>query len=100
MRRLLPEMSFINHDNFVVEVVPKGFTKGAGLRHLSALRGIEREDIYVFGDGMNDLEAFRFAGHPIVMRNGNPALFPLAEYVTGTLREDGILKAVRHYGLI
>ena len=100
VRRLLPEMSFINHDNFVVEVVPKGFTKASGLQHLASLRGIDRQDIYVFGDGMNDLEAFHFAGHPIAMRNGNPALFPLAEYVTGTLHEDGILNAVRHYGLI
>ena len=66
----------------------------------AAAYGIDRQDIYVFGDGMNDLEAFHFAGHPIAMRNGNPALFPLAEYVTGTLHEDGILNAVRHYGLI
>ena len=100
VKRLLPEMTFINHDNFVVEVVPKGFSKATGLEHLAALRGIRREDIYVFGDGMNDLEAFRFAGHPIAMRNANPVLLPLAEYVTGTLQEDGILEALLHYGLI
>lgn len=100
VKRLLPEMTFINHDNFVVEVVPKGFTKGTGLEHLASLRGIEPRDIYVFGDGMNDLEAFQFAGHPIAMRNGNPVLFQHAEYITSPLREDGILEALLHYGLI
>ena len=49
---------------------------------------------------MNDLEAFQFAGHPIAMRNGNPVLFQHAEYITSPLREDGILEALLHYGLI
>lgn len=68
-------------------------------RYLDAL-GISKEEIMAFGDGENDVEMLEFAGIGVAMGNATEAAKAAADYVTATVEEDGIEKALQHFKLI
>lgn len=82
------------------EFVMKGCSKEIGVRLFCESCGIDPADCLAIGDGVNDIPMFRAVGHPVVMGDGNPEVFPLAEYITLPLHEGGVANALRHYGLI
>lgn len=49
---------------------------------------------------MNDLSMFEYAEHTIAMGNHAEGPEPYTEYVTAKVEEDGIAKALAHYGLM
>jgi hypothetical protein len=49
---------------------------------------------------VNDLDMLDFAGHGIAMGNGTAPAKEAAEYVTTDIHDDGIRRAMEHYGLI
>ena len=53
-----------------------------------------------FGDGENDMEMLRYVGIGVAMGNASDAVKAAADYVTDTVDDDGIEKALRHFGLI
>ncbi len=84
----------------VVEIVPKGMSKAVGMQKVCEILGISRDDCYCVGDSMNDLEMFEAAGHAIAMGNAIDAVKDAAEWVTTGIHEDGVMNAMKHYGLI
>ena len=54
-----------------VELGPVGADKGAGLRWLSAHLEIDAADVLVFGDEINDLAMFDFAGRSVAVANAS-----------------------------
>ena len=54
----------------------------------------------MFGDGPNDMEIFDYVGLKIAMGNATPELKAKADYVTGTVEEDGIFNALEELGLV
>ena len=101
MRELSDLYTFQIHDgNRMVEMVPKGFTKGTGIAVMSECLGISRKDTFCFGDSVNDIEMLHAVGTGIVMGNGEPAAREAADYVTDSVAENGIYNALEHLGLI
>ena len=47
-----------------------------------------------FGDGGNDLEMLREVGHGVAMKNADPALLEVANHVTDTNDEEGVLNYI------
>lgn len=94
------EFDVIPHNEWLAEIVPKGYSKATGIRKVCELLGIAHEDTYAFGDSANDLEMLRYAAHGIAMGNGTAAAKEAAEYVTTDLDRDGIRNGLLHYGLI
>lgn len=75
----------------VLEVAPAGVSKDTGLDVLRKSYDIKRDDIYAFGDEMNDFEMIGYATHGVVMKNGNPELKAIADDMTDyTNEEDGL----------
>jgi len=93
-------MDFILHDVDIIEIVPKGFSKASGIEKVCELLGIEKENTYAFGDSANDKEMIEYAEHGIAMGNGTDEIKAIADYVTDTVDNDGILKGLEHFGLI
>lgn len=91
---------FILRDPSFYEIVPKGYSKATGIEFLCGRLGIAREDTIGVGDSTNDLPMLGYTGTSIAMGNGNPAIFPAVDYVTADVMEDGIEKALKHYGVI
>lgn len=74
--------------------------KGAGLAAMCAHEGFKVEEAMAFGDGGNDLSIIRKAGIGVAMGNGRDRVKAAADYVTTSVDEDGISKALRHFGVI
>ena len=100
VEQMEPHFLCIDRGNGMMEFVQKGCSKAAGmellLRHLDA----KKEDTFAIGDSTNDVTMFRIAGHAICMGNGMAEAKKEAEFVTESVLNDGIAKALRHYGLI
>ena len=56
------------------------------LEHLN----IDKEHSYAFGDGLNDLEMIKYAGHGIAMKNAVKELKDVADEVIGHVDENGL----------
>ena len=55
---------------------------------------------YALGDSGNDLPIMREADVAIAMGNAHDEVKAIADYVTGTVQEDGVATALEHFGLI
>ncbi len=88
------------HGGYVMEVVPKGYTKATSIAFLCERLNADPKDTFAFGDGVNDLEMLDFAGCGIAMGNGALEAKERADYVTDDIHEDGIYNACVHFGLI
>ncbi len=75
------------------------FDKGSAIEWLRVHFGLEKENIYVFGDGYNDQAMFREAGHRIAMGNAVEELKEKATYITGDFDKGGIRKALEYEGI-
>lgn len=84
----------------VYECIQKDYSKATAIEFIRRYLGLERDQIYVFGDSSNDLSMFEYAVHAVAMGEHDPVLEPYTEYITDTVEDDGIEKAMRHYGLI
>ncbi len=65
-------------DLTILDILPRGCSKGAALRRLAERRAMGRENILAIGDNWNDLEMLEVAGQAVVMANGAADLVELA----------------------
>ena len=70
------------------------------LREIIASYGILPEEVMAFGDSHNDMEMLQAAGIGIAMDNATQECKDIADYITDDCDEDGIAKALLHFGLI
>ncbi|MCK5906593.1 MAG: HAD family hydrolase [Flavobacteriales bacterium] len=78
----------------VIEVMPKGISKGLALEELMTNNGIKPEDIMAFGDGLNDYEMLKWVGKGLLMENADKNLvakLPNLERI-GNNNEEGVAK--------
>lgn len=97
---LSDRFDFMDHGDGIIEAVPKGTSKATGIAWLCEHLNVAKEDTYALGDSINDLEMLAYVGHSIAMGNASPVAKDAAEYVTSHIHEDGVLNALKHYGLI
>ncbi len=100
MEKLNDRFHFIIHGPEVVEMVPKGYSKGTGIHRICSMLNIGTENVIAFGDSPNDVEMFKTAGTSVVMGNGSEDVKKLADYVTTDVDKDGIWNACKHFGII
>ena len=91
---------FLNHGNFAMEIVPKGYSKATSIDFICKYLGISTNDTYAFGDSVNDIQMLDFAKYGVVMGNGTDIAKEHADYVTDSLYDDGIFNACKHFDLI
>jgi len=84
----------------VFECVIPGTSKAKGMKKMCEYLGADMEDTYAFGDSNNDLEMIEAAKVGIAMGNGTKEIKEAADYITDGIWEDGIEKALKHFGLI
>ncbi len=82
------------------EIVPAGYSKGKGIDLLRTRMGVRKEDCYAFGDSSNDLTMFEHVRHSIAMGNASEDVKAVCSYVADRPEQDGIEKAMKHFGLI
>ena len=82
------------------DVVPISGSKAAGVANVVDQLGLKPENVMVFGDGLNDLELFDYAGISIAMGVSHDKIKEKADYITKTLEEDGIFDALEGFGMV
>lgn len=100
LRRMVPYFTPIIRDGSMVEYVLRGCSKAAGMEAVLSYLGESREHVYAIGDSTNDLTMFAMASHTAAIGDSSPALKEQADFITATVMEDGIEKALKHFGLI
>lgn len=83
-----------------LDVIPATGGKALGIEKILEHYGIDKADTMAFGDGENDLDMFEAVGFSVAMGNAVPQLRAVADYVTEAVDDDGITKALHHFGLI
>ncbi|MDL2324495.1 Cof-type HAD-IIB family hydrolase [Ruminococcaceae bacterium OttesenSCG-928-A16] len=83
-----------------VDIIPKGGSKQVGIQKVLAQCGIARKNTMAFGDGGNDMEMLQYVQTGIAMGNASDDLKAVADYVTDTVDNDGVVKALKHFGLL
>ncbi|MBF0775366.1 peptidylprolyl isomerase [Streptococcus azizii] len=82
------------------DIILQDASKAAGIAAVVEHLGLKPENVMVFGDGLNDLEAFDYAGISVAMGVSHPDLVARADYITKTVENDGILYALEEFGLV
>jgi len=66
-------------DLSIVDLLPKGVSKGWALQQLATRLGIEREETMAIGDNWNDVDMLEWAGQGVIMGNAAQELRTMAK---------------------
>ncbi len=87
------------HPEFT-DITANGADKGKGIQAIARHEGFDPSHTIAFGDGGNDTSMILQAGIGVAMGNAIDALKQQADYITSSVDEDGILNALRHFGVV
>lgn len=74
---------------YYLEVLPKGISKGSGIRKMSEVLGFSMEDTIAVGDEENDISMIREAHLGVAMTNAIPKAKEAADYITTANNNEG-----------
>lgn len=84
----------LDHEVPWVTVVAAGVSKASGLARVAGRLGIDAADVLAVGDGDNDREMLRWAGHGIAMGQAPDTVRAEADEVTAPVTADGLAEAL------
>ncbi|MDN6296061.1 MAG: Cof-type HAD-IIB family hydrolase [Alkalibacterium sp.] len=95
-----PELSFYRNTPYSMDTVIKGHSKATGIDAL--IEAIDMKDLplYAFGDGSNDKEMIERVDYGVAMANGIEEVKNVADYITSSNTEGGLIEGLKHYNLI
>lgn len=82
---------------YFCEVSNPEATKGNGIRFLADKWNIKQEEIMAVGDQDNDIEMLLAAGVRVAMGNATENLKKVANFITKTVDEDGVVHAINEF---
>lgn len=95
-----PWFQVIEREGDLLELVPHGCTKARGMDLLLERFGLTRADCAAIGDSTNDLPMLEAAGVSVAMGSGDPRIFSRVSWVTDSVREDGVARALERLGVV
>ncbi|MCD8317946.1 MAG: Cof-type HAD-IIB family hydrolase [Paraprevotella sp.] len=100
MSTLMPGCLSTRWHPLFTDVIAKGVDKSVGIDRVLAYEGIRLDEVMAFGDGGNDMAMLSHVPCGVAMGNGCEELKKVATYVTDSVDDDGVAKALRHFRLI
>lgn len=91
----IPEINFTSSDEGLLDIMAAGTNKGTSVAEVRKLFGLEKEQVCVFGDYINDLAMFEEAGLTVAVANAHEELKSKASYVTDTNDRAGVARALK-----
>jgi cytochrome c-type biogenesis protein CcsB len=98
--QLQEDLRTVRWDAISSDIVLKDSSKAAGVAKIVEKLGLKPENVLVFGDELNDIELFEYAGIAIAMGHSHPELQKRADYITKKVEEDGIFDALEKLGMV
>ena len=85
---------------YFTDIVCQGLSKSKGASLILERLGISPEECMAFGDGGNDIPLIKFAGVGVAMGNAPDDVKMASDYVTDPVGDDGVVTALRHFGVV
>lgn len=82
------------------DIVPIAGSKADGVGRVLKELELNPANVMNFGDELNDLELFEFGGLSVAMKISHPDILARADYVTDSVENDGIEKALKTLEII
>lgn len=99
-RTNMRNLNFIRWHDYSLDVLPLGGSKAQGIEKLMEKKGFTKDQVYAFGDNLNDIEMLQYVGHGVAMGNAPEVVKKVAKYVTRDVDNDGIVHGLKMVGLL
>ena len=86
--------------NRACDIIPCNGGKDIGIQKILDYFNFNKEEATAFGDGGNDTNMLKVAGIGVAMGNAGNSLKKVADYVTTTVDDDGIKRALEYFHVI
>ncbi|MGM5630581.1 Cof-type HAD-IIB family hydrolase [Apibacter raozihei] len=83
-----------------MDINPKGGNKKNGILKMLDYYHISPDEIMAIGDGENDISMLEVAKYSVAMENASEQVKSHAGFITSHVDDDGVVNALKHYGLI
>lgn len=100
MQTVMPNSTASRWTPLFADVNPGGVSKQIGVETFCQHFGIDVSETMAFGDGGNDITMLKLTKIGIAMGNANDNVKEMADYITEDVDNDGIEKALIHFGLL
>lgn len=93
----LPNLCATRWHPLFADINVAGVSKASGLSVFAGFYGIEIAEIMACGDGGNDIPMLKAAGIGVAMGGASDKVKAAADFVTDSVENDGLSKALRHF---
>jgi len=90
-------LSIYRSEEYFLEIMNSGISKAETLDAILDKIGVKRENTICCGDSYNDISMISYAGIGVAMGNAKPEVKEVADYITGTNDEDGLVEVIRKF---
>jgi 5-amino-6-(5-phospho-D-ribitylamino)uracil phosphatase len=90
----------VRTDPELLQVMHRNVSKSAALRMTVEQYGVPLAQMMAIGDAPNDVGMLQLAGIAVAMGNAHPRVKQEAHWIGPSNNEEGVLAALRHFGLI
>lgn len=98
--KMTEELRMVRWHPYSSDILSKTESKAIGVEKVLETLGLTAENMMNFGDGLNDEELFDYAHLSVAMKKSHPEILEKADYITDTVENDGIYKALIELGII
>ena len=91
---LADEFDFIQSEETLFEILPKGIGKGTAIRNLADHLGLDISKTIAIGDYNNDISMFHAAKVGVAVSNACPDALAAADYITVSNEESAIARVI------
>lgn len=97
--KAIGNLSAVKSLDSLFDVMAEGVSKATGIEAIRAHYNLPIEDVIAFGDNENDIDMIRYAGVGVAMSNATEELKAVANFITLSNDEDGIVHAIETLGI-
>ncbi len=90
-------LSVYRSEPFFIEIMPKNVDKATSLERMLEAVGLKREAAICCGDGYNDITMISYAGVGVAMANAREEVKAVADFVTKSNDEDGLVDVIEKF---
>lgn len=95
-----PGFDFVRWHHSATDILPVGGSKALGISEIVKKLKTTQDNVYAFGDGLNDIQMLTDVGIGVAMGNARDEVKRVADYITDDVDDNGILKGLKHFGLL
>lgn len=83
-----------------IDIISDTGGKAFGMEKMLRHHNLSRHEVMAFGDSDSDVDMLQFARVGVAMKDSTPEVLNIADFITDTAHNGGILKALQHYNII